>query len=73
LGQNAEAAAEYREFLRLQPKDLPAQLRLAETLDRMGKQDDAVTEFQAVLKIDPNNKTALDYLKNHSAAKDKPN
>jgi len=63
LGQNEEAIAEYREAARLEPRNIQPLTRLAQTLDKMGKP--AIVEFQAVLKLDPHNKTALDYLKNH--------
>lgn len=54
-----QALVDYREALSLNPKSLPAQLGLAQGEFLAGREDVAAREYERVLKLDPNNQTAL--------------
>ena len=53
LGQYAEASAQYRKALELDPSDLQAQFGLAVCLEKLGSWDQAAQQFSRVLKADP--------------------
>jgi len=53
-GDTEEAIAQYQEGLALCPKDDVAHNELGEIYMRMGRKAEAVVEFQAALRINPN-------------------
>jgi Flp pilus assembly protein TadD len=54
--------AEYREALRLNPKNESAHADLAATLRRKGDWDRVIAEYREVLRLNPNNDEAHYYL-----------
>lgn len=52
-GLHAEAAAEYREALRLAPRDFEAMSNLAGCLRRLGRSDEAIALYGAALALQP--------------------
>lgn len=66
------AEARYREALYYKQNDALATFKLAQCLDRMGRPDEAQTEYESYLKILPNGpeaseaKKALEKLKSHT-------
>ncbi len=60
--QFSDAETEYREVTRLQPTNLVASLNLGVMLARQGRLDPAVQQFEAVLRLDPGNRQAQEYL-----------
>jgi tetratricopeptide (TPR) repeat protein len=53
---NLDAAiANYREFLKVQPRSLPARGNLGAALARLGRLDEAIAEYRKALEIDPAN------------------
>ncbi len=48
--------------IRLHPQDAQLHFQLGITYDRLGRFDQAVTEFQRVLQLDPKNAPAMNYL-----------
>lgn len=57
-GKVAEAIVEFREAIELDPKNIPARLNLAYTLDRRGEIDQAVAEYKTAIEHDPDNAMA---------------
>jgi Flp pilus assembly protein TadD len=53
-----EAAAGYREFLELRPRDVGATINLGVALAQSGHQHEAADAFRRVLQLDPSNATA---------------
>jgi tetratricopeptide (TPR) repeat protein len=54
------AVAPLKEAVRLHPEDLQAHLLLGAVLARLGRNQEAASEWSAALKIDPGSKAALD-------------
>jgi tetratricopeptide (TPR) repeat protein len=54
------AESRYREALEWKPNDAMASYRLAQTLEKMNRRDEAVTYYQAYLKILPRGEFAED-------------
>lgn len=52
-GKNAEAEAEFKEALKVSPKDLPAGTEYAKFLHNSGQKDLAKAQFKKVLSINP--------------------
>jgi Flp pilus assembly protein TadD len=59
-GHLEEAVALLKEAVRLNPQELQAHLLLGAALVRLGRNQEAASEWSAALKIDPNSKSALD-------------
>ncbi len=57
---DSEAALNYRRALELEPRSVPARIKLADTLYRLRKLDETITESNAVLGADPDNRYALE-------------
>lgn len=57
-GKREEAAAEYREAARLQPKSVLARERLGDTLFDLGKHDEALAAYRDAAAVDPGSVTA---------------
>ena len=62
-GDTAGAARELEIVKTTQPRYLPARLALGTTLYMLGRKDDAIREWEAVLGADPENRAAKLYLK----------
>ncbi len=59
-GRFEEAVAPLKEALRLSPQELQEHLLLGAALAKLGRNQEAASEWSAALKIDPNSKAALD-------------
>jgi len=59
-GNFAEAAAEYREALRLNPASVKSKLGLAAVLPNLGRREEALQQLREVLQLEPTNRTALE-------------
>ena len=62
LGRNAEALPHYQASFRLRPDNVAISNNLGLTLARLGRMQEAATQFATSLRIDPNNQEARDYL-----------
>ncbi len=63
MGDTESALREYQEVRETNPNFLPARLHLGVTLYSASRKEEAVAEWRAVLELDPDNKSALMYLK----------
>jgi tetratricopeptide (TPR) repeat protein len=63
MGVYHAAVAEFEHAKRLRPDYIPARIHLGVTLFSLGRKDQALAEWQAVLGIDPNNKSAKLYIR----------
>jgi len=63
LGQPSQAIRELRELLRDDPQFVPALLRLGRAYYDLKQIPEAVEQWELVLTIEPNNKTARDFLR----------
>ncbi|HEY1717936.1 MAG TPA: tetratricopeptide repeat protein [Verrucomicrobiae bacterium] len=61
-GRDAEALANYREALRINPRSVQAHNNLANFLDDMGRPDEAFAEYQKALELNPRAPLAHDNL-----------
>jgi Flp pilus assembly protein TadD len=61
-GRIQEAVAPLQQYVRLRPEELIAHLLLGAALSSLGRDKEAIPEWVAALKIDPNSKKALDGL-----------
>ena len=68
-----DAIVHYRKVIELTPQDIEALNNLGVALARQGNLDQALTEWQNVLKIDPANKSARDNVKKARAILEKSN
>src|SRR5205823_4482357 len=59
-GDRAQALALYREAVRIAPDDLSSRINLAGLLAGLGRQENAVEQFQAALRLDPRSLRAHD-------------
>ena len=60
------AAGEYKKAIELDPKDKMAHFNLAEAYEKLGQRQEAIMEWEAVLKLGPDEKekkTAEEHLK----------
>lgn len=54
LGKFDEAAAQYRELIKINPEHAEAHANLGVVLSRLGKYKNAITEYETTLRINPN-------------------
>ena len=72
-GDNATAAQDYRELLRMHPEAMDVRINLAATLANLGRFGEAIEQCRIVLSADPSNRMArmnlaLAYRDNHDLA-----
>ena len=60
--QNEEALLQLQEVVKLKPDHAAAHLNLGVALFKLRRVDEAKAEFGEVLRLNPQNKTARDYL-----------
>jgi tetratricopeptide (TPR) repeat protein len=60
-GQAAEARKELEQVTRMKPDYAPAHLNLGVALQQLGQTQDALTQFQEALRLEPDNKLAAQY------------
>jgi tetratricopeptide (TPR) repeat protein len=61
-GQAAEARKELEQVTRMRPEYAPAHLNLGVALEQLGQTQDALTQFEETLRLEPDNKLAAQYL-----------
>jgi tetratricopeptide (TPR) repeat protein len=61
-GQAAEARKELEQVTRMRPEYAPAHLNLGVALQQLGREQDARTQFEETLRLEPVNKLAAQYL-----------
>jgi tetratricopeptide (TPR) repeat protein len=61
-GQAAEARKELEQATRMRPEYAPAHLNLGVALQQLGREQDARTQFEETLRLEPVNKLAAQYL-----------
>ena len=61
-GQAAEARKELEQVTRMRPEYAPAHLNLGVALQQLGQVQDALTQFEETLRLEPGNKLAAQYL-----------
>ena len=61
-GQAAEARKELEQVTRMRPEYAPAHLNLGVALEQLGQVQDALTQFEETLRLEPGNKLAAHYL-----------
>jgi len=61
-GQAAEARSELEQVTRMRPDYAPAHLNLGVALEKLGQTQDALTQFEETLRLEPGNKLAAQYL-----------
>lgn len=59
-GKHAEAAAEFREVVRLQPGLVEARLNFGFALEKQGQRQEALEQFEAALRLSPTNRMAAE-------------
>ena len=64
MGRFAEAAASYRQALRIQPDYIAAIFDLAATLQELGADDEAIAHYERALALDPRHVAAYNNLGN---------
>jgi tetratricopeptide (TPR) repeat protein len=57
LGRTDEAAAQYREAVRINPSDPDARANLAQVMFKQGDAGEAIAQYQEALRIDPSSTT----------------
>jgi tetratricopeptide (TPR) repeat protein len=68
-GRVAEARKELEQVILLKPEYAPAHLNLGVALQQLGQVQDALTQFEATLRLEPDNKLAAQYLEALRAGK----
>jgi tetratricopeptide (TPR) repeat protein len=61
-GQAAEAHKELEQVTHMKPEYAPAHLNLGVALEQLGQTQDALTQFEEALRLEPDNKLAAQYL-----------
>jgi tetratricopeptide (TPR) repeat protein len=62
IKERKQAAEEFREAVRLMPGLVEARINLALALNNDGQRAEALHQFQLVLKQDPQNPIAIEYI-----------
>jgi tetratricopeptide (TPR) repeat protein len=63
LGQSSQAIRELREILKNEPRFVPALLRLGRAFYDLRQIPEAIEQWETVLSVEPENKTAKDFLR----------
>jgi tetratricopeptide (TPR) repeat protein len=63
MGMFHAAVAEFEHAKKLRPDFVPARIHLGVTMFSLGRRDAAIAEWQEVLRIDPQNKSAQLYIR----------